>query len=136
MDWKECCEKRIVKEVREDEDFIESLIRKSEKRIKSTDKLELNGVTASSKLSLAYDSLRELLEALSIKHRYKIYNHACYTAFLKEILNKNNIGEEFDKIRMIRNSVNYYDKEITVNEAKEIIGQIKKLRKEILKLLE
>ncbi len=99
------------------------------------DKLEIDDITASSKLSLAYDSLRELLEALSVKHGYKIYNHACYTAFLKEILDKSKIGDDFDDIRIIRNSVNYYDKEISVNEAKETINTIKRLRKEILKLL-
>ena len=86
MDWKECCNKRIVKEIKKDDELIKSLINISKNKLESENKLSMSDITAASKLSLAYDSLRELLEALAIKHGYKIYNHECYTAFLKEIL--------------------------------------------------
>lgn len=135
MDWEECCKKRIVKEINKDEDFIKSLIRKSRNKLKSEKKLEMEDVTASSKVSLAYDSIRELLEALAIKKGYKVYNHVCYTAFLKEIMKNSDLGERFDEIRKTRNSINYYDKEISVNEAKKVINEIKELRREILELL-
>jgi len=135
MDWKECCKKRIVKEVSKDEELINSLIIKSKNKLESEKRLEMDEITASLKLSLAYDSLRALLEALSIEKGYKIYNHECYTAFLKEILNEKRLGDKFDDIRKIRNDVNYYDKELSINEAKEVIKNIKELRKEILSLL-
>ena len=44
-------------------------------------------------------------------------------------------GDEFDELRKIRNSINYYGKEILLDEAKEVLGRIKILRKEILNLL-
>ena len=88
-----------------------------------------------SKISLAYDSLRELLEALALKHGYKIYNHECYTSFLKEILKENQNGDEFDDLRKIRNAVNYYEKDVLIEEAKEIIKRIKNLRKSMSNLL-
>ena len=135
MDWKECCNKRIVKEVKKDDELIKSLINISKNKLESENKLSMSDVTAASKLSLAYDSLRELLEALAIKHGYKIYNHECYTAFLKEILKESNKGEEFDEIRKIRNFVNYYGKDISIQESKEVIRRIKNLRKDVLRLL-
>lgn len=136
MDWFECNKKRIVKEVNIDENLIESLKKTSDNKLNSESKLELNEITAGSKLSLAYDSLRELLEALALKNKFKIYNHECYTPFLKDILKENEKAEEFDELRKIRNSINYYGKDISVNEAKEIIKRIKDLRILILELLE
>ena len=127
MDWEECCNKRIVKSVKLDADMMDSLTKSSENKLESESKLIMSDVTASSKLSLAYDSLRELLEALAIKNGYKIYNHECYSAFLKEIIGESSKGDEFDDIRKVRNAVNYYGKYITTEEANEIITMIKNL---------
>lgn len=128
MDWKECCQRRIVKEVKIDEDLITSLKKTSDNKIKSSDELKMNEVNSSSKIILAYDSLREILEALSIKKGYKIYNHECYVAFIKEILKESEKGEDFDEIRKIRNNLNYYGKTISLNEAVKIIESVKILR--------
>ena len=67
MDWKECCGKRIAKEVDIDEELISSLGKTSKNKLKSSEELIMNEINASSKVTLAYDSLRELLEALSLK---------------------------------------------------------------------
>lgn len=135
MDWKECLNKRLAKKVQIDVNMISSLIKTSENKLASEEKLIINEITADSKVSLAYDSLRELLEALSIKFGYKIYNHEGYTPFLKEILKETIIGEEFDELRKIRNSINYYGKTISEVEALNVIGRIKALRQKIQRLL-
>ena len=41
-----------------------------------------------------------------IQKGFKIYNHECYTAFLKQVIEKSDLGEDFDEIRKIRNAVN------------------------------
>ena len=128
MDWKECCGKRIAKDVKPDRSLIESLVKSSENKLKSESRLAMSDVTASSKLSLAYDSLRELLEALALKHGFKIYNHECYGAFLKEVIGESNKGDEFDEVRVTRNAVNYYGKAIDPEESHEMIDRIKSLR--------
>ena len=135
MDFEECLKKRIAKEVSKDEELIKSLLKTSKNKLDSEEKLELDDITSVSKISLLYDSLRELLESLALKNGFKIYNHECYTYFLKEILNKSMIAEEFDELRKIRNSINYYGKEISIQEAKEILKRIMNLRLEILDLL-
>ena len=136
MDWEDCCNKRIAKSVKPDVEMIKSLTKSSKNKLESESKLNMNDVTASSKLSLAYDSLRELLEALALNNGYKVYNHECYSAFLKEIIKESYKADEFDDIRKIRNAVNYYGKEISVEEANEIITKIKNLRKDVSRLLE
>jgi hypothetical protein len=136
MDFNECLKKKVAKEIHQDKELIDSLLKTSKNKFYSENELKLNEVTAASKISLLYDSLRELLEALAIKSGYKIYNHECYTYFLKEILNESFKGDEFDDLRKIRNSINYYAKDISVEEAKEVLKRIAKLRMEILKLIE
>lgn len=134
MDWKECIKKRFAKDVKKDEEIINSLLKTSENKLISSDELKISERTASSKVSLAYDSLRETLEVLAFKNRYKIYNHECYTAFLKEILNEQLIGEEFDELRKIRNSINYYGADVHPKEAEKIINRIKILREKVLNM--
>ena len=136
MDFDECLKKKIAKEVKADEGLIASLIKTSKNKLYSEEKLELSEMTLSSKISLLYDSLRELLEALAIKNGYKIYNHECYTYFLKEIMNESVKGDEFDELRKIRNAVNYYAKDIDVREGKTVLERMKTLRKRISQLLQ
>ncbi|MBI2564874.1 hypothetical protein HYV79_02690 [Candidatus Woesearchaeota archaeon] len=135
MDWIECKEKRIAKEVFIDEDLINSLIKSSKKKIKSEELLPLNETTTESKITLAYDGLRELLEALALSKKFKIYNHECYGAFLKEIVNLSEVGDDFDEIRKIRNAVNYYGKQISKEECVKIILQIKEIIKKVKSVL-
>lgn len=135
MDWEECCKKRIVKDVKLDIDMINSLVKSSRNKLESEAQLEISEVTAASKLSLAYDPLRELLEALALKKGYKVYNHECYTSFLKEVIGKSDEGDEFDEIRKVRNAINYYGKDISNEETIEIISKIKGIRNFISKLL-
>ncbi len=135
MDWLNCNKKRLIKEIKPDNNLINSLIKSANKKLKSQELLSLNNDTASSKISLTYDSLRTLLEALSIKKGYKIYNHECYTSFLKEVMNKSTMGDEFDNIRKTRNAINYYGEEVDSEEAKAIINNIKELIKKIKRLL-
>lgn len=124
MDWKECCDKKIVKDVSIDFELIESLMQTSSKKLESASRLSIDDVTAASVISLCYDSLRELLEAIAAKRCFKIYNHECYTSFLKEILKEEVLCEKFDKIRKIRNGINYYGKDVSIEDALEIKSEI------------
>ncbi len=135
VDWKECCSKRLAKSISPDFNMINSLKKTSENKLKSSEELKMSQITANSKFTLMYDSLRETLEALALKTGYKIYNHECYTAFLKEILNQSIKGDEFDEIRKIRNSINYYRKDISIKDAQELIKKVKELRSFVLGLL-
>ena len=113
MNWEECNRKKIVKKILPDKNLINSLIEASNNKIESAKRLKLDKITASSIISLSYDALRELLEATAIKKGFKLYNHECYCSFLKEILKNEKLSLDFDRVRKIRNSINYYAKSIT-----------------------
>ena len=136
MDWKECITKRIAKSAQIDLELIKSLRETSQNKLTSSKILSLNDVTSASKLSLCYDSLRELLEALAISKGYKVYNHECYTGFIKEIIGNEGLADRFDRIRLLRNSINYYGQSISIEEARESIEEIEELISQIKKFLD
>ena len=136
MDWVSCKKGDLAKEIKIDKNLIIALIKSSSKKLHTQDLFELNDDTASSKISLVYEGVRELLEALAISKGYKIYNHECYCAFLKEILFESRLGSKFNDFRKLRNAINYYGKDLSMKEAKIVlddmlifIGKIKDLLK-------
>lgn len=133
MDWKSCIKKNLTKEIKIDENLIKSLIISAKIKIDAEE--SMNNKFSEPKISLIYDALRMYLEALALKNKFKIYNHECYVAFLKEILKKSDFALQFDKARKIRNAINYYGKRINEKESKQIIKEIKELIKEIKILL-
>lgn len=122
MDWLDCKNKRIVKEINADLNKMSSMLRIAESKLIAANTLSEKNYYA--KISLMYDSLRSFLEYLALKHGFKIYNHECYTAFLKEILKESTLGDKFDILRKTRNGINYYGKEIDLHESREIIFQM------------
>ena len=135
MDWKGCKKNNMIKEVKLDRNLIKSLIESSGKKLKSQEMLKLSDTTASSKISLIYDSLRELLEALALSKGYKIYNHECYCAFLKEIQKESYLSDKFDGFRKIRNAINYYGKMVSVEEADDVIKEMSEFIQKIKNIL-
>jgi len=131
MDWLSCKKIKMIKEVKIDNGLISSLKMSASKKLITANLIKLNETTASSKVSLTYDALRELLEALAIENGFKIYNHECYCAFLKEVIKETNLGDKFDDFRRIRNSINYYGHDISAEEANSLIKNMLILIKEI-----
>ncbi len=130
MDWQQCITNRIVKDVSIDTHKITSIRLISHEKLKASSSLDDTLYYA--KLPLLYDVLRELLECVALQHKYKIYNHECYTAFLKEILHLSLLGDRFDRFRVLRNGINYYGKQITLEEAKTVMQEMK----EFIKIIE
>ena len=123
MSWKDCVKRRIAKEVKEDQNLVKSAREIAGIKFDSSNALSEEHYYA--KISLLYDSLREYLECMALDKGYKIYNHECYTYFLKEILNMSSEGDMFDNLRKIRNKINYYGRKISKEEANEIIKNLK-----------
>ena len=131
MDWEACERNRLAKKVSPDKNLANSLSDSSALKFQTQALLELTDITATSKISLVYDALRELLEAIAITKGYKIYNHECYCAFLKEILKDSELGDLFDSFRKVRNLINYYGKKVSAEEAKPIINELVTLLEKI-----
>ena len=129
MDWSECVKKKIAKNIKKDENLIKSTRHVASLLVESANSLPKNLYLG--KITLLYDALREYLECFALDKGYKIYNHECYTYFLKEIVHMSNEGDIFDKMRKIRNGINYYGKNLEKEETEEVINKIKLLIEKI-----
>ena len=122
MDWRECIKKRIAKSVKVDRNLIKSAREIANIKIKSAEALPKEFFIG--KITLLYDALREYLECIALEKSYKIYNHECYTAFLREVLKMSQDAEIFDELRKIRNGINYYGRNVSKEEAEKIISDL------------
>lgn len=126
MSFNKFIEEGKVRKAMPDIELVKSLIKTSEKNIKVAKMLELNTLTKETVFVMYYESLRELIEAMAMKNGYKVYSHEAFTFYLKE-MGKEGMANKFDRYRKLRNGVNYYGKEIPLEEVKLSIREIEKL---------
>ena len=94
--------------------------------LKFLERNKIDYISARKMVAGYYDVLRELLEALAAIKGYKIYSHEAFVYFLDE--NGDGVmSKKFDRFRLIRNKINYYGRDISVEEAKEYCSEIKKI---------
>jgi len=134
MDLNECYKKGFIKKTKINRELINSLIEISNIKEETINSARLNERNISAYVSMAYESLREILEAICISKGYKINSHLCLGEFLKKLL-KNFDFNEFDRLRYIRNGINYYGTQIEFKQGKEIIQKIFSFKKNVLKEL-
>ena len=115
-----------------DNELINSLIEMSDIKELMIKTAKTNDKTISVYVSIAYDSLREVLEALCISNGYKVLSHVCIGELLRDIIKDFNYNE-FDRLRYTRNSINYYGQKIDFNQGKEIINKILLMKSKIKK---
>lgn len=130
MSFKDYINEGVVRKTTFDKNLFESIIKTNEQDLKYLNSIEINNLSARKTFTNYYDVLRSYLEALGLKNNYKIYSHEAFTFFLKE-LNQELIAIKFDRLRKIRNKINYYGEDITVEEVKENI----KITKELIKII-
>lgn len=131
MDLDECYRKGLIKKTRIDKELIRSLIEMSDIKENAVNTANVNEINISAYVSMAYDSLREFLEALCISKGYRVLSHICIGELLKTIITDFNYSE-FDRLRYARNSINYYGAKVDFVQGKEIIMKIFAMRRTIL----
>lgn len=131
MDLEECRRKGLIKRARVDTELIKSLIEMSGIKEITVSTARINEVNISAYVSMAYDSLRELLEAICILKGYKVISHMCIGELLKELLERFDYNS-FDRMRYIRNGINYYGIKTDFAAGKEIMRKMFAMRKELL----
>lgn len=104
-------ERDIVKRTRPDTRRAEALRTQARTTLGFITTLEVTQASASTVLSMAYESLRQHLEALAFEEGFKVYSHEAYTAYLldKKLVS---LAHRFDRLRKLRNGAHYYGRTI------------------------
>ncbi len=131
MNFKDCIQKGLLRISTPDRILSKSLLLTSKNDLVFLNKLDINENSSRKIMSNYYDVLRSILEAIASIDGFKIYSHEAFTYFLKE-KNEVSISLKFDRFRKIRNSINYYGKDISVEETKENIVEIKEIIKTLI----
>ncbi len=108
-----------------------SLLIMSKKGVLFAKTHSVNEDNASQLMVLYYEALRQVCEAVCVIQGYKVFSHEAFTAFIKELLGDSRLAEQFDRLRKLRNGVNYYGEAISAAETIAVSQEVPEL---ILKL--
>jgi|SRR3989338_2221413 len=135
MDLSECRRNGFIKITDPNKSKALSLLEISDIKEESVHAAEFDEKSINAYLPLAYDSLREALEALCLILGYNVTNHICLGELLVELIPHFDYAS-FDRFRYARNGINYYGKKIGLEEGKELIKKIFIMKKSIQKEIE
>ena len=131
MNWKEC-EEKFIKEVSIDQERINSIIDKADKRLKRARNTEINKDTVDLVVEDYYEIIKELLVAYLLKNGIRSKNHQCLISyFYKQNLNYEKEALLISQMSFFRNRLNYYGEDIPM----EFYQQNKQEFENIIKLL-
>lgn len=132
MEIDECFEKGMIKKTKPSNEMAKSLVKMSAIKERVVNKAVLDEETINAYLPMAYESLREVMEAICITRGYKVISHICLGEIVRKLI-KDFKFIEFDRFRYIRNGINYYGEFVELEQGKELIEKIFAMRKELLK---
>ncbi|MBI3334055.1 hypothetical protein HYZ97_01070 [Candidatus Pacearchaeota archaeon] len=126
MEFQEYIKKGIIRKTSPDKQLAKSLMKQSKQDKIFLDSLEITDLSARKIASNYYDILRSILEAIASLDGYKIYNHEGFTYYLQS-KDEQKLASKFDRLRKIRNNINYYGATMSKEEAEEIKSSVNEL---------
>lgn len=133
--WSDCLDCDSALRVTPDKLRAKSLMIISRSRIAYLDSLEVNEKSANFLFEDYYNSVTELIHALVLINGFKVINHVCLGFYLRDITKNQRLFEEFDYLRIKRNSIVYYGKTMDYEIAKDAVNKSKQLIKELTKII-
>ncbi len=131
MDLDGCREKGFIKRTKRNCELVKSLIDMSGIKEKTVNNAPIDEDNICAYLPMAYDSLREIMEAICILHSYKVTSHICLGRLVKTLVEDFDYYR-FDRFRYMRNSINYYGEKTDFNQGKEMIRKIFEMKNLLL----
>lgn len=116
----------LARKMKKDENLARSLFTTAKKDLIFLERTKIDEFSSRKIVSGYYDVLRNLLEAIAVLNGFKIYSHEAFTYYLKEI-GEETISIKFDRLRKIRNKINYYGQMISIKEAKDNIEENRRM---------
>lgn len=124
-----------VKKQNPDVELARSLVNDANARVAKVEKLDVN-IYSKIIFENVYDGIREILDALLAVEGYKSYSHEASIAYLKNYNFDDSIISEIDNFRYRRNSSKYYGKDVSEEDAGEILHFYRKYSKKIVSIIQ
>lgn len=130
MDLNNCIKRGFIRRVKVDKNLINSILGMSMSEEETVKEAKLNRKNISTYCVVAYSSLRQILEAMSLNEGYKVTSHICTGLLLKKKVKDFDV-EFFERLRKIRNKISYYGEGVDFETGAELIQNIFKLNKKL-----
>lgn len=127
MMFEDFIKNRKVRKAESDISLAKSLIAMSAYQLAFASSVKITNENASPILVNYYEALRQICEAICAKNGFKVYSHEAFTIYLKEKLGEERIAETFDRLRKLRNGINYYGEQVSSSETAAAATDVKKL---------
>lgn len=134
--WEECIMNYDAVKVSPDKGKANSLLETAKERIVFLDKNKLDETNARFIFEGYYSSAIEIIHALLALKGFKVENHICLAYYLRDVMKEEKLFRIFDDSKFKRNSAVYYGKKLDFEIAKESIGKMKMLIREIRRITE
>ena len=135
MNWKEC-EEKFIRKVEIDNKRIESLLEKTDLRLKRARNTKLDEKTVSLIVEDYYEIIKELLVAFLLKNGLRSSNHQCLISyFYRKNPNHEKQALLISQMSFFRNRLDYYGESIPLefyNKNKEEFEKIIRIIKNLL----
>lgn len=131
MRFEQSLKQGYAKKVKVNNTRANDLMESSKQAINTALKIPLSKETSKTIIRELYEGLREFCEALGYKRGYKFLSHETITYFLSDVLDHKKISEKFDRFRRLRNGINYYGNQISLESVKEALDEIPKIIKHL-----
>lgn len=135
MDLGDCWDKGHIKKTKPNKELVKSLIEMSNIKEKAVNSADIDELTISAYVPMAYDSLREVLEAICISRGYKVTSHVCIGELIRTFLDDFDF-HGFDRFRYIRNGINYYGEKVDFKQGIDIIKKMFEMKKKLIEGLD
>lgn len=126
MRFEDFIEEGSVHKATPDPQKAKALVNMASNNLRVVKQISLDDDSASLILSSAYESLRQVLEAMAHTQGYKVFSHLAYTSYLSE-KGEEGASATFDRLRKLRNGVNYYGKSVPKEVTKQALQDIELL---------
>jgi len=115
-----------VRRTTPDHNLVRSLIAFAKRDILFLESLKIDENSSRTIMVGFYDSLRSILDAIGSLEAFKVYSHYAFVYLLRE-MGEEILAGKFDRFRKIRNSIKYYGKDISAEETREYVEDIKSM---------
>jgi len=125
MKFQDFLQEGKVQETTKGEQQAESLQKMSLQTQQALSEITLTEQNTSIIFSQNYEAFRQIVEAIALKEGFKVYSHEAYTYYLKE-KHQENTAKVFDRLRKLRNKINYYGSPVSIAVTQQALKDVKK----------
>jgi hypothetical protein len=130
--FEEYVERGKVREENQDPSQARSLLKRSESKFQTMEKLGINKDTATDYLENVYEASKMLVQSLMAAEGFKPYSHEAVIAYAIDEMDLDMVNSNtLNRYRKLRNDIAYRGEIATENEAKNVRDLYKELKSEL-----